>query len=347
MIRFNCDYLEGTHPAILQKLQETNMEQHPGYGQDEYCVRAKERIKELCGQTGADVHFLVGGTQTNLTIIACALRPHQGVLAPDTAHIACHETGAIEATGHKVLILPNENGKITGEQVREAMRLHRTDANFEHFVQPKMVYISFPTELGSIYSRSELEDLSAACHEEGLYLYLDGARLGYGLCSEECDLDMACIAKCCDAFYIGGTKMGMLFGEAAVIINDELKPDFRYIIKQKGGMLAKGRLLGIQFLTMFEDGLYFELGRHAIDMAHKLKAGIERLNIPFYSSSPTNQQFLILPDDVVTELEKDYGIEIQERMEGGKTAIRLCTSWATKEENVDKILADMERLLNV
>lgn len=323
------------------------MEQQPGYGQDEYCTRAKEKIKELCGQPSADVHFLVGGTQTNLTVISCALRPHQGILAPDTAHIACHETGAIEATGHKVLTLPNQNGKITGAQVREAMRQHRTDANFEHFVQPKMVYISYPTELGSIYSRSELQELHRVCGEEGLYLYLDGARLGYGLCSEECDVDMPAIAEFCDVFYIGGTKMGMLFGEAAVIVNDELKPDFRYIIKQKGGMLAKGRLLGLQFLAMFENGLYFELGEHAIAMAHRLKAGIERLNIPFYSASSTNQQFLILPDAVVTELQKDYGIEIQEKMAGGKTAIRLCTSWATKQENVDKILDAMEKLLNM
>lgn len=344
MIRFNCDYLEGAHPAILQKLQETNMEQLPGYGQDEYCDRAKRKIRELCKKPEADVHFLVGGTQTNLTVISSALRPHQGVLAPDTAHIACHETGAIEAVGHKVLTLPNVNGKITGEQVREAMRQHRTDANFEHFVQPGMVYISFPTELGSIYSRRELEELSAACREENLYLYMDGARLGYGLCAQENDLDLAVIADCCDVFYIGGTKMGMLFGEAAVILNDELKPDFRYIIKQKGGMLAKGRLLGIQFLAMFENGLYFELGRYAIEMAHRLKNGIKRLEIPFYSESPTNQQFLILPDKVVEALEEMYGIEIQERMGDGKTAIRLCTSWATKKENVDKILSDIERL---
>ena len=254
MIRFNCDYCEGAHERILRKLAETNLEQTPGYGEDHYCAEAAGIIRSLCGQEDAAVHFLVGGTQANMTVIASALRSHQGVAGAVTAHINVHETGSIEATGHKVLALPSEDGKITAEQVEELYQAHIRDESFEHTVQPKMVYISNPTELGTIYTRSELENLYEVCRKYGLYLFVDGARLAYGLAAEGNDLDLKSLAAACDVFYIGGTKAGALFGEAVVILNDELKADFRYHIKQRGGMLAKGRLLGIQFGELLRTG---------------------------------------------------------------------------------------------
>ena len=254
MIRFNCDYSEGAHERILKKLAETNLEQTPGYGEDHYCAEAAGIIRRLCGREDAAVHFLVGGTQANLTVIASALRSHQGAVGAVTAHINVHETGSIEATGHKVLALPSEDGKITAEQVEELYQAHIRDESFEHTVQPKMVYISNPTELGTIYTRAEMENLYGVCRKYGLYLFVDGARLAYGLAAEGNDLDLKSLAASCDVFYIGGTKVGALFGEAVVILNDELKADFRYHIKQRGGMLAKGRLLGIQFGELLRDG---------------------------------------------------------------------------------------------
>ena len=256
MIYFNNDYSEGCHPKILEALTRTNYEQTLGYGEDEYCARATEKIRTLCGRADAAVHFLVGGTQTNLTVIAAALRPHQGVLCADSGHINTHETGAVEATGHKVLGLPSKDGKITASQVRDAVLAHRADASFEHTVQPKMVYISNPTELGTLYTKAELTALRDTCRELGLYLFLDGARLGYGLMAKDNDLTLKDIGDCCDVFYIGGTKVGALFGEAVLVTNPALKEDFRYLIKQRGGMLAKGRLLGIQFDTLMTDNLY-------------------------------------------------------------------------------------------
>ena len=250
MIRFNCDYLEGAHPRIIEKLVETNLVQTPGYGEDEFCERARKVIREKCGVPDAYVQFLVGGTQTNLTVIASTLRPYQGVLSANTGHINAHETGAIEATGHKVLALPSEDGKITAAQVQEAYDAHWADGSHEHIVQPGMVYISHPTENGTLYTKEELKALYDTCQKLGLPLFLDGARLGYGLMSEGSDLTWKDVAAYTDVFYIGGTKVGALFGEAVVITNPALKKDFRYMIKQRGGMLAKGRLLGIQFLTL-------------------------------------------------------------------------------------------------
>lgn len=338
MIYFNSDYLEGAHPHILKLMQETNMVQTGGYGEDAYCDRARELIKEACQAPDALVQFLVGGTQTNMTVISAALRPHQGVLCADTGHIHVHETGSIESYGHKVLALPGENGKISAEQVRRYVQTHRLDPSFEHMVQPGMVYISHPTETGTSYTKAELTALSEACRELGLYLFLDGARLAYGLAASDNELDLPTIAKLCDVFYIGGTKCGALMGEAVVISHPDLKKDFRYIIKQKGGMFAKGRLLGLQFIGLFEDGLYEEVGRHAIYLADKLRAAIREMGIPFYTENTTNQIFVVLEDCVVEKLGKEFALGYTERADDTHSVMRICTSWATKEENVDAFI---------
>lgn len=255
MIYFNNDYSEGCHEKVMERLLATNMVQTPGYGEDAYCAAAAAKIRKKCGREDVAVHFLVGGTQTNMTVIDAALRPHQGALGADTAHINVHETGAVEATGHKVLWVPHHDGKITAQQVEDTVREHYASTSFEHTVQPKLVYISNPTELGTLYTRAELESLSAVCRARGLYLFVDGARLGYGLAARGNDVTMEDLANLCDVFYIGGTKVGALFGEAVVITNPALQEDFRYLIKQHGGMLAKGRLLGVQFDALMEDAV--------------------------------------------------------------------------------------------
>ena len=341
MILFNSDYTEGAHPRILERLMETNLEQTTGYGEDAYCEAAREAIRKVCDAPEADVHFLVGGTQANFTVISSALKPYQGVLCADTGHINVHETGAVEACGHKVLALPGKDGKITAEQIRNAHDLHWSDESHEHIAQPKMVYISHPTELGTLYTKGELEEIGRVCRECGLYLFLDGARLGYGLMAPGTDVTIADIAKICDVFYIGGTKVGALFGEAVVIMNPQLKPDFRYCIKQKGGMLAKGRLLGIQFLELFRDGLYFEIAKHAIDMAMILKEGLKEKGYSFFMDSVTNQQFIMIEDEKLEKIREKYGVTYQQRYDETQSVIRLCTSWATTEENVRAFLADL------
>ena len=345
MLYFNNDYSEGCHEAILEALARTNYDQTPGYGEDAFCARAAEKIRDLCGCSDCGVHFLVGGTQANFTVIAAALRPYQGVLCADSAHIHVHETGAVEGTGHKCLALPAREGKITGEQVREAVLAHRNDPSFEHTVQPAMVYISQSTELGTLYSRRELEDLSNTCRELGLYLFLDGARLGYALAAEGNDLTLSEIARLCDVFYIGGTKVGALFGEAVVIPNPEINRDFRYMIKHQGGMLAKGRLLGVQFETLMEDGLYLKIAKHADRLADLLRQQLEALKVPFLVPGVTNQLFPILPDDVLAELSKKYVFCEQERVDDSHRAVRFCTSWATREEAVEALCADLRKLL--
>ena len=345
MIYFNNDYSEGCHPKILEALTRTNYEQTFGYGEDEYCAQAAEKIRALCGREDAAVHFLVGGTQTNMTVIAAALRPHQGALCAGSGHINTHETGAVEATGHKVLPLPSQDGKIHAGQVREAVLSHRGDASFEHTVQPKMVYISNPTELGTLYTKAELTALRDTCRELGLYLFLDGARLGYGLMAKDNDLTLKDIGDCCDVFYIGGTKVGALFGEAVVITNPELKEDFRYLIKQRGGMLAKGRLLGIQFDTLMTDNLYFDISAHAIAMAQMLETAFKKLGVPFLVKVQSNQLFPILPDGVLATLAEAYVFCEQCRVDESHRAVRFCTSWATKEENVQALCRDLKDLL--
>lgn len=341
MLYFNCDYNEGAHPRIMEKLMETNMEQTPGYGVDKYCLQAAASIKELCQDKTVDVHFLVGGTQANLTVISAALRPHQGVIAAETGHINVHETGAIESCGHKVLTLPSEDGKVTADQVRDIYKAHIEDETAEHMVQPKMVYISNPTELGTIYSKAELEALSEACRENGLYLFMDGARLAYGLAAEDNTLDLPSITKCCDVFYIGGTKVGALFGEAVVIKNELLKEDFRYLIKQKGGMLAKGRLLGVQFAELFKDGLYMEMGRHAVELADRIREACTKKGYPFLVENKTNQIFAILPDSKLEELKANYSYSYYARVDERHSAVRFCTSWATKAEDVEVFINDL------
>ncbi|NCB42707.1 MAG: low specificity L-threonine aldolase [Clostridia bacterium] len=345
MILFTCDYNEGAHPAIMKRLTETNMEQHDGYSEDAYTEEARKLIKEACNSQDVDVHILVGGTQTNMTVISAALRTHQGVISVDTGHINRHETGTIEAHGHKVLALPGTDGKISAQQVAAYCYEHFHDEAFEHIVQPKMVYVSSPTEIGSIYSKAELIDMRKVCDEYGLFLFLDGARLGYGLAAPGNDLDLPFLAEICDVFYIGGTKQGALFGEAVVIRNNELKKDFRYIIKQNGGMFAKGRLLALQFIELFNNDLYMELSRHAIKMALKIKSGFSALGFSFMIDSPTNQQFPVLPDAILEKLAQSYGFSYEKRIDASHSAVRFCTSWATKEENVDSLLADLKKML--
>lgn len=337
MIYFNSDYLEGAHPSIMKRLAETNMAQSVGYSEDEYCAAAREKIKAACEAPDADVHFLVGGTQTNTTVIASILRPYQGVIAPTTGHINCHETGAIESTGHKVLALPTDNGKITAQQIEEYYLWHHTSPDFEHIVMPGMVYISYPTEGGTIYSKAELTAIYETCQRCGLPLYIDGARLGYGLMSDECDLTLPELASLCDVFYIGGTKVGALFGEAVVVMNPALKKDFRFFMKQRGGMLAKGRLLGIQFDTLFTDDLYLKISRHAIDMAHQIREIFVSAGYPLLFDSPTNQQYPIMPDSELAEIGKNFGYEYWERVDETHSGVRFCASWATTQENVDAL----------
>lgn len=345
MIRFECDYTEGAHQRILDALVRTNMEQTKGYGEDEHCENARAMIREKCGNAAADVHFLVGGTQANMTVIAAALRPHQGVVCAESGHINVHETGAVEATGHKVLALPSADGKITAAQIQEICEEHLQDDSFEHMVQPGMVYISNPTENGTLYNKKELEDISRTCHIYHLPLFLDGARLGYGLMAEGNDITLPDLAKDCDVFYIGGTKVGALFGEAVVITNEALKKDFRYYIKQRGGMLAKGRLLGIQFEELFRDDLYMEISAHANRLAMKIKKAFEDKKIPFAYDSVTNQQFPILTYDMAMTLAKKYSFNMNEaELKKGPAKVRFCTSWATKEEHVDELIADIQKL---
>lgn len=345
MIRFECDYTQGAHPRIIEALARTNMEQTKGYGEDEYCESARKLIKEKCECPDADVHFLVGGTQTNMTVIASVLRPHQGVISADSGHISVHETGAIESTGHKVLAIPSEDGKLTAAQIMEMCQEHIDDESFEHIVQPGMVYISNPTENGTLYTKAELIAISEVCHKYGLPLFLDGARLGYGLMAEGNDITLSDLAKCCDVFYIGGTKVGALFGEAVVITNNSLKKDFRYIIKQKGGMLAKGRLLGIQFEELFKDDLYMEISSHADRLAMKIRKAFEDRNIPFAYESVTNQQFPILTYEQAKILSEKYSFSMNEaELKKGPAKVRFCTSWATSESDVDELLEDIGKL---
>ncbi|MCM1988906.1 threonine aldolase family protein [Oceanirhabdus seepicola] len=340
MYSFKNDYSEGVHPRILNALMESNMEQLEGYGEDQYTRKAIALLKEKIKCEDIDIHLFSGGTQTNLTAISAFLRPHEAVIAADTGHILVHETGAIEATGHKIISIDVSDGKLNSENIKSALYAH-TD---EHMVRPKLVYISNPTEMGSIYSKDELEQLSDCCRAHKLFLYVDGARIGSALCSEENDMELEDLGKLVDAFYIGGTKNGALMGEALVICRDSLKEDFRFHIKQKGGLLAKGRLLGIQFLELFRDDLFFELAKHANDMAKLLKVGISEAGYSFLTHSPSNQIFPILPNGVIEKLQEKYLFYVWEKIDDESSAIRLVTSWATKEE---KVLEFNEDLHNV
>ena len=341
---FNCDYNEGAYPPILKRMNETNMCQSIGYSEDEYCEEARNIIRGLCGAPDAAVHFLVGGTQANLTVISAALRSHQGVISASTGHINVHETGAIEATGHKVLSVNTEDGLLTAEMVEKVCHNHFVDEAFEHMVQPGMVYISSPSELGTIYSRKGLSDLRAVCDKYGLLLYLDGARLGYGMADRANDIDLPFLYKVCDVFYIGGTKQGALMGEAVVIRNEALKKDFRYMIKQRGGMFAKGRLLGIQFLELFRDGAYFKLAEHADRLADDIRKAFEDKGYRFLVQSGTNQIFVIVPNDAMEKLNKKYVSSNNGPYDENHTVLRFCTSWATNPADVQELIEDIKAL---
>lgn len=350
MIRFECDYGEGAAPAVLELLQKTNLEQTPGYGEDAHCAAAARRIRELCGAPEAAVHFFVGATQANLTVIAAALKPWQGALCAETGHIHVHETGAVEATGHKCLALPAENGKITAEQAAAAVAAHWASASHEHEVQPGLVYISNPTECGTLYSKAELTALSAVCRENGLYLFVDGARMSYALASPANDLTLPDYAALCDAFYLGGTKCGALFGEALVLTNPALQKDFRYAVKRHGGMLAKGRLLGLQFRALLgedgpaEDTLYCQMAAQANALAAEIRAGFTAKGCPeVYRGCVTNQQFFVLPAAWYAALAADFAMTVMGRTADAVT-VRLCTSWATRAEDVQTLLARLKAL---
>ena len=342
MIRFECDYTTGAHPKILEALVSTNGEATPGYGVDEHCEHARDMLRALCQAPEAGVHFLVGGTQANTTVIAAILRPHQGVLCAETGHINVHESGAIEATGHKVLGLPASEGKITAGQIDLYCQEHFDNAAWEHMVQPGMVYLSLPTELGTVYTLAELEEISAVCRRRELPLFVDGARLACGLAAS--DAELPDLARLCDVFYLGGTKAGLLFGEAVVITNPNIDHDFRYLIKQHGGMLAKGRLLGVQFEAFLEDGLFLDIGKKEVSQALRLRRAFEDKGYPLFVNSPTNQQFPVLPDGHMAALEKNYSFEVWEKTDEGHTAVRFCTSWSTADEDVDALIADIQKL---
>ncbi|MCQ2143191.1 MAG: beta-eliminating lyase-related protein [Bacteroidales bacterium] len=340
MISFDCDYLEGCIPEVLERLQKTNLEQTYGYGADPYSDMAREKIKEAIGNDSARVHFLVGGTHTNATVISSILKAYQAVICATTGHINVHETGAVEHGGHKILALPSKDGKVRAADVDSVFNAYYADPSNIHVVTPGMVYISFPTELGTIYSRSELEDLHSVCRKWNIPLYIDGARLGYGLASPECDLTLKELASLCDVFYIGGTKQGALFGEAVVFTTPGLVDDFAHYIKQNGGLLAKGRLLGLQFDTLFTGDIYSSYSRHAIRLAMKVRDALKAKGIELLYASPTNQQFPVFEDTKLAELRaKGFSFEFWEKIDETHTAVRICTSWATLESNVDALIA--------
>ena len=335
MISFTCDYIEGAHPAILNRLIETNMTQVEGYGEDPFCENARKRIRQATGCPDADVFFLVGGTQTNSTVIDAVLRRYEGVIAVETGHIAVHESGAVEFSGHKVITLPNHLGKMDPAELRQYLEHFHGDPTWPHMVYPGMVYISFPTEYGTIYSLDELRAIKAICEEYEIPLFIDGARLGYGLASPAADVDLKTLASLCDVFYIGGTKVGALCGEAVVFPKGNAPRQFFTIIKQHGALLAKGRLLGIQFDTLFTNNLYFNIAQHAIDMAMELKRMFESKGIEFYIDSPTNQQFPILTQEQMDALEGQIAFEVWDKLPDGRFITRFATSWATPIEHID------------
>ncbi|MCD7807513.1 MAG: low specificity L-threonine aldolase [Lachnospiraceae bacterium] len=336
---FDNDYLEGAHPEILKCLTETNLEQTPGYGEDHYCAAAKDKIRTACGCPGADIYFTVGGTQTNALVIDSLLHSYEGVISAQTGHVNAHEAGAIEFTGHKVLSLPHYQGKISAADLSDYLKKFWKDENREHMVFPGMVYISHPTEYGTLYTKDELSALSDLCRAYRIPLYLDGARLGYGLMSRSTDVTLPDIAKYCDVFYIGGTKVGALFGEAVVFTHQNTPAHFTALLKQHGALLAKGRMLGIQFDTLFTNGLYFQISAHAIDMAERLKEMFLKKGYELFMDSPTNQQFIILENDFIQELQKKVSFSYWEPLDGHRSVVRFATSWATTKEQLDALEA--------
>ena len=344
MLAFNNDYSHGAHPAVLQALVDTNMEPQPGYGTDAHTERAKQLIREACQAPDADVFFLVGGTQANATVIDMLLAPYEGVVAAETGHVACHEAGAIEFGGHKVLTIPGYEGKMHAEDLENYIQVFYENESYEHTVFPGAVYVSLSTEYGTLYSKAELAAIHAVCQKREIPLFVDGARLAYALAADECDITLPELAQLCDVFYIGGTKVGALFGEAVVIMNPALKKDFRFIMKQRGGRMAKGRLLGIQFDALFTDDLYFRISRHADEMAYQIRDIFVSAGYPLLFDSPTNQQYPIMPDEELAILGKNFGYEYWERTDPTHSGVRFCASWATTQENVDALRAAVQAL---
>lgn len=339
MLHFDSDYMEGAHPRIIEALAADEGNQHVGYGTDEICDEAKNRIREACGHPDAEVWFLVGGTQTNKTVISSMLRPYEGVIAAETGHIALHEAGAVEAGGHKVITIPSHEGKIDADELAGYLDALAADDNREHMVHPGMVYISHPTEMGTLYTKDELERISGVCHKAGIPLFLDGARLGYGLASPGTDVTMRTVADTCDVFYVGGTKVGALFGEAVVVTKPGLIPGFFTQIKLNGALLAKGWLLGLQFNTLFTDDLYMDISRNAIEQARRLKQAFVDKGYRLAFDSPTNQQFIVVDDETRERLARGTTFSFWEQVDSTHTIIRFVTSWATKAEDVDALIA--------
>lgn len=339
MLSFECDYTEGAHERILQRLAEANREHLSGYGSDRYCESAKEKIRRECQCPQAEISFLVGGTQTNAVVIDAMLKSYEGVVAVKTGHVNVHEAGAIEYTGHKVMEIPQHEGKMDAGELEAYLESFWSDVDYEHMVFPGMVYISHPTEYGTLYSKKELEELSRVCRKYKIPLYMDGARLGYGLMSKETDVTLPMIAEYCDVFYIGGTKVGALCGEAVVFTKNNMPAHFLTIVKQHGALLAKRWILGLQFDTLFTDGMYYEISRHAIEMAELLKKGFEEKGYPFFIKSPTNQQFIVLENQQMEKIKKEVTYSQWEKIDKTHTVVRFATSWATTEEDVKKLIA--------
>ena len=339
MLSFECDYTEGAHERILQRLAEANREHLSGYGSDRYCESAKEKIRRECQCPQAEISFLVGGTQTNAVVIDAMLKSYEGVVAVKTGHVNVHEAGAIEYTGHKVMEIPQHEGKMDAGELEAYLESFWSDVDYEHMVFPGMVYISHPTEYGTLYSKKELEELSGVCRKYKIPLYMDGARLGYGLMSKETDVTLPMIAEYCDVFYIGGTKVGALCGEAVVFTKNNMTAHFLTIVKQHGALLAKRWILGLQFDTLFTDGMYYEISRHAIEMAELLKKGFEEKGYPFFIKSPTNQQFIVLENQQMEKIKKEVTYSQWEKIDKTHTVVRFATSWATAEEDVKKLIA--------
>ena len=337
MLSFENDYSEGAHPKVLARLLETNMEQMSGYGMDPYCASAKEKIKEACGCPEAEIQFLVGGTQTNQIVISTMLRSYEGVIAADTGHVSIHEAGAIEYTGHKVLALSHRDGKLIPEAVRDYLARFFADGNRDHMVFPGMVYISHPTEYGTLYTKAELTALSAVCKEYRIPLYLDGARLGYGLVSPETDVTLADIATLCDVFYIGGTKVGALCGEAVVFPKGTMPNQFVTMVKQHGALLAKGRILGVQFDALFTDHLYTEISKNAISAAERLRSVLKKKGYRLYLENPTNQIFVVLDNETMKRLQEQVKMSFWEALDETHTVVRFATGWATTMESVEEL----------
>lgn len=333
MYSFMNDYSEGAHPLILELLINSNLEQNTGYGEDKHSEKAKKYIKKLIRKEDVDIHFIAGGTQTNLMVISAFLRPHQCVIAADTGHISVHEAGAIEATGHKVVEMPCVDGKLTPALIQAALNYHAD----EHMVRPKMVYISNSTELGTIYSKAELSAIHNICRANALILFLDGARIGSALTCRANDLELEDIVKLVDVFYIGGTKNGALLGEALIICKEELKQDFRYLMKQRGVLMAKGFIAGIQFEVLFQDNLFFELGNHANVMAEKIAIVLKKCGYSFYVPPCTNQLFPIIPNIILDKLSEEFQYSVQAKVDEEHSAVRFVTSWATTQESVDAL----------